>query len=147
MIYVGNGDNAQGRKCYANEWSCNNGDCIPIYHRCDNHLHDLGPDCSDGSDESEETCGRTGLQIYCNYELFPIFYLDLIVNLFLHVYDFIIADIKCPPECKNCPSESGYSYSSDTTCNEFCVTSGSYGKLKLCGPMYTDGFDCRRCGK
>ena len=66
--------------------------------------------------------------------------------MFLHVYDFITA-IVCPPECKNCTYPTGYSYSADTTCNEYCDTSGFFGKPKVCGPMSTDGVDCTGCGK
>ena len=37
-----------------NQWTCNNGDCINASDKCDG----VKKDCSDGSDEGLETCGK-----------------------------------------------------------------------------------------
>jgi hypothetical protein len=42
--------------CGTDQWTCNNGDCIPLGWFCDGdvnlgHPVGYGPDCSDGSDE------------------------------------------------------------------------------------------------
>ena len=39
------------KKCLENQFTCDNGNCISIYHRCDGDN-----DCKDGSDEDRDRC-------------------------------------------------------------------------------------------
>ena len=44
-------------KCTKQQFTCDNGNCISIYHRCDGDN-----DCNDGSDEDRDRClGKAGI--------------------------------------------------------------------------------------